>query len=207
MITVDAVLATLLWGTIGFLSGSLMFAYWLGQLALKRDIRAIGDGNPGTTNLLKAGGIAWGGLAMMLEITKGALPVGLARWVFGLDGLPLLVAALTPVLGHAFSPFVNFRGGKAVAVTGGVWIGLTLWQVPLVGMIALVLAFALTETSGYAIAAAILTVLLYLLISPAEGLLVIIWILNGALLLWKYRRDFNGPPRARGWLRRRLKRA
>ena len=116
---------------ISFVSGSLPFSVWLGKILRRTDVRRFGDGNPGATNAFRAGG-AWLGLpALLLDVSKGAAPVGLAYFNLGYRGLPMWMIALAAILGHAFSPFLGFRGGKGLAVAFGVWIGLTLWRVSL----------------------------------------------------------------------------
>ncbi|MGB9578541.1 MAG: glycerol-3-phosphate acyltransferase, partial [Halothiobacillaceae bacterium] len=127
---------TAFWLAAGFLSGSLMFSYWLGRLVGK-DVRKVGDGNPGAANAIKAAGLTIGLAGGLLDFLKGALPVAFAagplstpetcRW-----GWLLPVIAMAPVLGHIFSPWLAGRGGKGIAATFGVWAGLTAWQVPCV---------------------------------------------------------------------------
>jgi acyl phosphate:glycerol-3-phosphate acyltransferase len=68
---------------------------------------------------------------LLLDVTKGVLPSS-SPDALGLDGVALALVAALPVAGAAFSPFLGFRGGKALAVTLGTWIGLTLWTIPLV---------------------------------------------------------------------------
>ncbi|MGB9742768.1 MAG: glycerol-3-phosphate acyltransferase [candidate division WOR-3 bacterium] len=114
---------------LGFISGSMMFSLWLGKLR-GRDIRQFGDGNPGAVNAFRAAGPIIGSISLMLDFLKGMVPAGVGFWQFHLAGIPLALLVLTPVLGHAFSPFLRFKGGKALAVTFGVWSGITLWQVP-----------------------------------------------------------------------------
>lgn len=181
----------------GFFSGSLMFSAWIARYALRRDLRGVGDGNPGATNVLKAGGIAWGGLAMLLDICKGAIPVGLARYVVGITGWELLPIALAPILGHAFSPWLGFNGGKAMAVTLGVWIGLTLWELPAVGLTALVIAYLITDNSGWATFAMFTVTGVALLVLRGDPVLITIFILNAALVLYKYRADLRRRPTLR----------
>ena len=110
-------MTTLIWIIIAFMCGALPFSVWVGKLALHTEIRNYGDHNPGATNVIRAGGWKWGVPALLLDYLKGAIPVGIAYFVVGLDGVSLVLVALAPVLGHAFSPFLGFHGGKAVAVT------------------------------------------------------------------------------------------
>lgn len=93
-----------LWFCFAFFCGSLPFSVWLGRLFAHQDIRKFGDGNPGATNVLRAGGKVVGLLAYILDVSKGALPVGLAYQNFHLDGYWMCLIALAPSFGHAFSP-------------------------------------------------------------------------------------------------------
>jgi glycerol-3-phosphate acyltransferase PlsY len=185
-----------------FLAGSLPFSLWIGRLALGRDVREVGDGNPGATNVLKAGGAKWGALALLLDLLKGAIPVGLANFVFGFEGLALVVIALAPVAGHAFSPFLGFRGGKAVATTGGIWSGLTIWEVPTIGGLLLAFWYTFIAESGWAVVLTMLSIIAYLLLTHADPLLLAVAAGNLALLAWKQRADLRRPPSLRGWYTR-----
>jgi len=116
---------------VEFMCGSLMFSYWLGRFA-RKDLKMIGDGNPGAFNLWSAAGYKLGLAGVFLDFLKGYLPLVLfmeCRWVHGY-GIVLIAAA--PIAGHAFSPFLKFKGGKAIAVTFGVWSALTQFEVSLV---------------------------------------------------------------------------
>ncbi|MDZ4768754.1 MAG: glycerol-3-phosphate acyltransferase [Chloroflexota bacterium] len=203
--TTETLLQTIVWAAIGFFVGSLMLAYWLGWLMLRSDVRAVGDGNPGATNVMKAGGAWVGVLALLLDIFKGAIPVSIAKYVIGLNGISLVIVALAPIFGHAFSPFLRFKGGKAFAVTGGVWIALTLWEVPTFGGIVLGIAFALIEVSGWAVAYMFAIMGTYLAIAHPDPVLLAVMGVNVAVVLWKYRADLRQPIRPRPWLRRRLR--
>ena len=122
-----------LWTGVGFVSGSLMFSYWLGLLVGK-DVRSVGDGNPGAANAIKAAGPLIGLAGGALDFFKGTIPVALATWPFTYSAWKVWVIpiAVAPVLGHVFSPWLGGRGGKGIAVTFGIWAGLTAWQVPCV---------------------------------------------------------------------------
>ncbi len=79
------ILQVIVWSLIGFVSGSLMFSYWLGRTVLGQDIRQVGDGNPGSTNVLKVGGWNLGALAFTLDVLKGAVPVAVAKYWVGIE--------------------------------------------------------------------------------------------------------------------------
>jgi glycerol-3-phosphate acyltransferase PlsY len=192
----------LLWTILAFLSGSLPFSLWIGRLIARADVRRYGDGNPGAANAWRAGGWKAGVPAILLDYLKGALPVGLAHYGLELDGWALLPIALAPVLGHASSPFLRFRGGKAIAVTFGVWSGLTLWAAPTVLGLALTLAIAVNSTDAWSPLFGMLILLAYLVLTRSPTPLLVIWAGNSAILLWKHRRDLQTPPRARAYLQR-----
>lgn len=120
----------LLWAALGFLSGSVMYSKILYEKTTGKRISEIADGNPGSSNVIRGAGIILGLIAMALDYSKGYLPVLLARTVGDISGLGLVPVAISPVLGHAFSPFLGMKGGKAVAVSFGIWSGLTLWVGP-----------------------------------------------------------------------------
>ncbi len=186
-----------LFSLLGLALGSLPFSVWVGRIAARDDIRRHGDGNPGATNAWRAGGWRIGLLALVLDVAKGAAPVALARAVGGLWGWGLLPVAMAPLLGHAFSPWLGFRGGKAVASTFGVWSALTYWEVPTV----LGLSFALVRTAqavdawtvvlSFPIAAA------YLVLRRSEPWFLAALGANLALLVWTHRRELCVPPRWR----------
>lgn len=184
-------MTTIFWIIISFFCGALPFSVWVGQLVLRRDIRAYGDGNPGAANVFRAGNKKWGVLAILLDGFKGAIPVGIAHYLVGLDGWGLTAVAIAPILGHAFSPFLRFRGGKALAVTFGVWLGLTLWW----GPTALGLAFAfwlwLLTVEGWAVLAGMLTFLGVLLLVGVSPALLGAWLGNALILAWKHREDLR----------------
>ncbi len=195
---------TFIWFISAFLSGSLPFSVWVGRLALHTDIRRYGDGNPGASNVLRSGGKGWGALALLLDVLKGTIPVGLAYFWAGLAGWPLVAVALAPVLGHAFSPLLRFRGGKAVAVTFGIWAGLTIGAVPILLGLALGLWFAAVAVAGWAVILAMFSLLIYLLFVQPEPVLLAIWAGNTLILAWKHRADLTQFPGLRPWLSHKM---
>ena len=181
----------LIWIGIGILLGSMPFSFWLGRLILDTDIRRYGDGNPGAFNAWRAGGRQVGLLALSLDYLKGAIPVGLANYGFGVTGWWLVAAALSPVLGHAFSPFLRFRGGKAVAVTFGIWTGLTLWRCPTILGCLLGIFYSLQSMDGWSVILSMTGILVYFLLRQADIFILIIWSGNILILTWKHRHDLR----------------
>jgi len=103
---------------LGYLSGSLPFALWITRLVKKVDIRDSGSGHVTTTNTVRQAGFIPGAVVLILDLSKGFLPVyvairaGLPAWSVG------ITTALV-VLGHCYPIFANFRGGMGLAVSGG----------------------------------------------------------------------------------------
>jgi glycerol-3-phosphate acyltransferase PlsY len=189
----------LVWTLIGYALGSIPFSVILGRLLLGKDIRQYGDGNPGGTNVARASGSKLlGALAIVLDMIKGALPVALAHYVYGIQGWGLVPVMLAPILGHAYSPFLRFRGGKAIATTFGVWTALTVPFGPFVMALTLLLLNKLIAGPGWAVMLALLVLLAFLgvigLISPP---MLAAWAGTVAILALKHRDDLAHAPHAR----------
>jgi len=183
-----------IWTLIGFLLGSLPFSVWLGKLVLHTDIRRYGDGNPGGTNVLRAGNRGLGLLVIFLDMLKGGVPVALAHHVFEVDGWPLVPVILAPILGHAFSPFLRFRGGKALASTFGAWTALTVPFGPFVMGLSVFVLYKVQTVSGWAALGAWICMLAFLLITGATLPLLAAWAGTAALIVWKHRDDLHRKP-------------
>lgn len=125
---------------LGYLLGSVPFGLLLTRLTGAGDLRAIGSGNIGATNVLRTGRKGLAAATLLLDLAKGAAAVLLARafWPGSEAG-----AALGAVVGHCFPVWLGFRGGKGVATLAGVCFGLA-WPIGLVyavlwlGLLALV---------------------------------------------------------------------
>ena len=107
---------------VGYLFGSIPSGYLLARAAGLGDVRKIGSGNIGATNVLRTGNKGLAALTLILDALKGTLPVLLASHYLGL--YPALLAGLGAFLGHLFPVWLGFKGGKGVATYLGVLIGL-----------------------------------------------------------------------------------
>lgn len=107
---------------LAYLLGSIPFGLLLTKLAGLGDIRQVGSGNIGATNVMRTGHKFLGVLTLFFDGGKGFLAVWLVREMYGADMPP--VAGLFAVLGHVFPVWLHFRGGKGVATTIGVLLGL-----------------------------------------------------------------------------------
>jgi glycerol-3-phosphate acyltransferase PlsY len=195
-------LNVLLWTVFTFFCGSLPFSVWVSRL-FGKDARSIGDGNPGATNAWKAGGWRVGLVAFLLDISKAAAPVGLAYQIWGWHNVEIIPVALAPLLGSVFSPFLKFKGGKSLSVSLGIWIGLTLWEAPLVSLVSLFTAFAIQTLSGWAVVVSLLAIAIYLYFRGASPFFGIILAVQALVLFWTHRFDLRQRPRLRKWLSRK----
>ena len=189
---------------LAFLCGSLPFSVWLGKLVGRTDVRRFGDGNPGATNAFRAGGPAVGLLALMLDISKGAAPVGWAYFTLGHRGATMWLMATAALLGHAFSPFLGFRGGKGLAVAFGAWIGLTLWKISLPALFLILFWTALLDLAGWAVILALAGMGAILLAWMPDPLLLAVWAAQVVILAWTHRVDLRRRPHLRPWVAGRL---
>ena len=152
-----------------FWLGACPFSLWIGKCFLHKDIRDYGDGNPGTVNVFLAGGRKLGGLALILDVGKGIPFTLIAHTVFQLPQPAVAVIGMCAILGHAFSPYLRFHGGKAVAVTFGVLLALPQYQ-PLVSLtIATFLAFILIDNNAWTVILGASASFIYLLVSQGNS--------------------------------------
>jgi glycerol-3-phosphate acyltransferase PlsY len=108
---------------LGYLLGSVPFGLLLTRLTGAGDLRAIGSGNIGATNVLRTGRKGLAAATLLLDLAKGLAAVLLARAIWPGDEAPAAVGA---VLGHCFPLWLRFRGGKGVATMAGVCFGLAM---------------------------------------------------------------------------------
>lgn len=130
----------------GYALGSIPFGLLLTHSAGLGDVRQIGSGNIGATNVLRTGNKGLAAATLLLDLAKGFIPVFLAaRWFPQLAGL----VALGAVVGHCFPVWLGFRGGKGVATTAGVCFGLG-WPIGLAYALVWAGMLALTRISSLA---------------------------------------------------------
>jgi glycerol-3-phosphate acyltransferase PlsY len=182
------------WIVLAFLSGAIPYSVWLGKIFLHVDVRSYGDGNPGATNLFRAGSPLLGIITLILDVGKAALPVGICHSVLGFRGLGMAAIALAPLVGHMFSPFLRFKGGKALATALGMWIGLTTWQASLPAVLGVVAGILIFSSPGWAVMLAMLVILAVLLVWVPDPLLIWVWAGQTILLAWSHRLDLKRRP-------------
>ncbi|NLL89984.1 MAG: glycerol-3-phosphate acyltransferase [Dehalococcoidales bacterium] len=117
------ILQSILAIVIAYLSGAIPFAYIAGRLKKGIDIRQAGGGNVGATNTLREVGTGAGLLVLAADILKGALAILTAQWL-GVSVIIVFIAGLAAVVGHNWSVFIKFSGGKGGATVIGIFLAL-----------------------------------------------------------------------------------
>ena len=140
---------------IGYLLGSIPFGLVLTRLAGTQDLRTIGSGNIGATNVLRTGRKGLAAATLIFDALKGTAAVLVGGYLGGPDAA--MLGGLGAFLGHLFPVWLKFRGGKGVAVYIGILIGLIWPAAILFCLIWLALAFALRYSSLSALTASVIT--------------------------------------------------
>lgn len=192
----------LLWVLVGYLSGSVLYSRLIATYVLKVDIYSVGDGNPGTFNVGRAGGVGWAVTAFVLDVLKAAVPVGIAHFAFGIVDWRIILIAIAPAIGHAYPIFFGFRGGKAIAAVSGAWVGIAIWQMITVGGLLLLFWYLSVKESAWATIFMVLSVGIYLLLVRAPVVWFGFWLTNIAFLSWTHRKDLVNPPGVKPWVQR-----
>lgn len=157
---------------IAYLLGGLPFGYLFVRYALGKDIRTMGSGNIGATNVHRSAGGKAGVIVLLLDILKGYLAVLVAGWLTHDSPLGLALAAVAVMIGHSFPVFLRFKGGKAVAC----FIGAFLYIAPLALLAVLVLFVLIVWVSKYVslgsvVAALLFPLAVWLIVHPAKPIL------------------------------------
>lgn len=206
-ISATETLYSILLALAAFWLGACPFSLWVGRWLLNKDIRHYGDGNPGATNVFRAGNIKTGVIALVLDMAKGTPFVLLAYLVLGLPHIAVMAIGLSAILGHAYSPLLRFKGGKALAVTGGVLLALPQHEMAISAFLLTFLGFLLTENDAWPAIFGVTGSLIYLLITKGIALEPLFTVCVLTILVVKYRHDLRAIPkltiRPLGWLRAR----
>lgn len=156
-----------------YLIGGIPFGLIVVKLMTGADVRESGSGNIGATNVLRTTGRMAGIVTLVLDAAKGLIAVWLAEKLSGGSELWMSFAALAVLLGHAFSIFLGFKGGKAVATFVGAYGWLT--PVPLLAVVLLfvfVVAWTRYLSLGSIIAAGLFPVACWMILHPGWPVLV-----------------------------------
>ena len=170
---------------LGYLLGSIPFGLVLTRLAGKGDIRNIGSGNIGATNVLRTGSKLLAALTLLLDCLKATAAILISQRLFGDESM--IFAATGALLGHLYPVWLKFRGGKGAATLLGILIGLQLWPAAIVYAliwILLLLTLRISSVAGMsaAVSAPVTAAILHSSLLPM--------LLGFAVLvLWKHREN------------------
>ena len=173
-----------------------------------KDARDVGDGNPGATNAWISSGWLVGIPAIILDIGKATIPVRILMSSLDpssfTDHLFMSIGVISPVLGHAWSPFLGFKGGKALASSWGSWIAITHGLAFPVALVILGIMHLIQKNHSITVTTCL--VFFVIIFGFREGLnyLIIFGLCNLLLILYKHRTEYSKGPMVRSWIRRLL---
>lgn len=180
----SAIAQLLIWALVGYGFGSIPFGMVLARAMGLGNLRDIGSGNIGATNVLRTGNKKAAALTLLLDGGKGAVAVLLARGMgAGEDAVQL--AALAAFLGHCYPVWLGFRGGKGVATFLGLWLALA-WPVGLACCATWAAAAVLGRISSLAALVSASFSLIWLMVFGAGSTLILGMILT-LLVFWRHR--------------------
>lgn len=177
---------------LSYLLGATPTSYWVGRAFHGLDLREHGSGNLGATNAFRVLGWKSAVPVVVVDILKGWIPVVLFAELAGVDFRWALAFGTAAILGHMFSLWVGFKGGKGMATSAGVFLGLAPWAV----LIGLVIWLGLTLPTGYvslgSIAAAFALPIL-IAVTPHEGGMELVWFATAlaVFVIWKHRSNIR----------------
>ncbi len=183
-----AVLALLASYAAGSIPSGLWFGLWLRGV----DIREHGSRNIGATNTLRVLGKKLGGMTLAFDVLKGLLPVAAAGFVPSplAPGLLPVLCGMAAILGHTFSLFLKFKGGKGVATSTGVFLALAPWQTLLAAAVFGLVVWRTRMVSAGSISAAA-ALLAAVLAGGADTPVTVVAVIIAVLVVYKHRANIG----------------
>lgn len=175
---------------IAYFLGGIPTGFILGKALLRRDIREGGSGNIGTTNAFRTMGKKIGVLTFIGDCIKGFVAVKIGQALGGPDLLPMALAMLFVVIGHCYSPFLNFSGGKGVATIAGVGLAFD-WKFAVVMLTIFALVLIAFRMVSLASIVAISTVVVSMLIFEYPLEIRVSAILLSLLSIFRHRENIK----------------
>lgn len=183
----NSVAILLLWAAVGYLLGSIPFGVLVARLLGLGNLREIGSGNIGATNVLRTGSKPAAIATLLLDGAKGAVALLLARSLAGEDAAQL--AALAAMIGHCYPVWLGFKGGKGVATFLGILLALA-WPAGIAACVAWLIGAGLTRMSsmGGLLAAGASSVLVILM---GYGTAYLLCLLLTLIVFWRHRANIT----------------
>ena len=170
---------------ISYLFGSIPFGYLFTKILLKKDIRNVGSGNIGATNVLRTGNKSLGYLTLILDIAKAVVPVIYIK--FNYPDL-VYISALCAFLGHLFPIWLKFKGGKGVATFVGILISINIYYALVFGIV-WTFTFLISRYSSLSSLFASISIPIYLLIINQSN--IIFFIIMFVLIFYTHRENIK----------------
>jgi glycerol-3-phosphate acyltransferase PlsY len=174
---------------LAYLTGSVSSAIIVCKMMGLADPRENGSGNPGATNVMRIGGKKAAAITLAGDALKGLLPVLLAK-ALAVDSLVLSLVVFAAFLGHLYPIFFGFKGGKGVATSFGVALGVTWW----LGLAVLgtwLLVYKISKISSLAALVAATLTPLYVWLIVGDLNLVVTFVLISLILLWRHKSNIQ----------------
>ncbi len=172
-----------------YLLGSVLFGEIIAKLK-GVNLRKVGSGNVGATNVSRALGKKYGAVVFFLDMLKGLIPTALAVKIYGYDSWITVFTGIASVLGHMFPIFFNFKGGKGVATSFGVLVALS----PLVAFVSILVWLVVLYLTRYVSLSSLVasfSAFIYLLILDYPAKIIVMAFLIFLLILYKHRENIE----------------
>lgn len=177
-----------------YLLASIPFGFLVSQKVLRLDITKVGSGNIGATNVAREVGLKWGIITFLADTLKGFIPVILAHYLLGAsteinEALKGMIG-VSALLGHQFSVYNRFKGGKGVATCLGVFLGISPISCLFSGIIFIVLVSAWRYVSLGSMLA-VLTMPIWLYLMGHSSLLILLSLIISLLIIFKHKENIQ----------------
>ncbi len=173
-----------------FLMGSIPFGSIIGRKVADIDIKAFGSGNIGATNVAREIGLKWGIFTLLLDLLKGFIPAYIVNYHIPAGDIWLIIVCISSLLGHQFSIFLRFRGGKGVATAAGIFLALSPVSL-LIAIVIFIIGIYLFDTVSTGSMAAACSMPLILYLSGKSLSLVIASIFMAMLICLAHRENIK----------------
>ena len=196
-----------IWIAVGFVSGSVPWALIFTSAFSGKDAREIGDGNPGATNAWIMAGWRVGMASMVFDVGKSAIPVWMALESLEysnrlIDHFLIATIAISPIIGHAWSPLLSFKGGKALASSWGSWIAITSGFAFPVALVILGMMHLLQKNHALTVTVCLAGFMIVFIPIIWENHIFLFGTVNLALVALKHRGEYSKGIVMRNWVRK-----
>ncbi len=179
---------------VGYLIGCLQTSYIVGKVTKNIDIRDYGSGNAGATNAIRVFGRKTGMFCLIIDALKGVAAILIARYFLDGTTLILLITGFGVILGHNYPFYMNFKGGKGIAASLGIFIAIDYRVFFLAGIPSLILLAATKYMSLASLSYSLLLILfmgIFYYNQPQGMLIILVTAAYTALAFWRHRENLK----------------